>query len=765
VIRFLHQKSGGVEVKKVLIFAIVMVPMLLLPAALDYSKVESLYRGLVSDFLTNKKDPFVSFVDSQLSYMALYRFYKIKMVGSVDRREAALSSSNFLSALITDRISSVESVSDMWKTEAIYSFWKIEELCGEEENSGFGGFFGGFGGFGGSQTEDSKKKLKECLEKVISSYGNPPEEKGAVDFNDLFSKAMFLAYVEAYLKHTNPTPSSIMASIPLSAVYSVYARYVTSDMKKAVKHVLLYYSSLIDEPLPFEIKGLEIRKCEKCGGFKYKDQSKLSFIERDYSYNGLSLKEVLKNAVDFLAGYDFKNEEDFNWKLRMVSFFIYDDMMRKNLLGKPIYRNLKDNMIDILSHTMAYYLGATKTKPPIELDIDVKKINCNCKYEMFRYSAKEDLEKLFENPKVVSILKSALDEMLAGNVKDFEKFSNDTANDVIDALGLENTKQDLASIAAKAAPKRINLWWIRYLAYGALMFIGWKLKKLELAVVLSVIIEIAYIALFMDPISLGEGLLYSLLAFFTFAFAMMLSLGKIKKSWPLVIASILYIIIIFMPEYIGPENLSMDKNKEILTSKFSKLLINDLYDGEKYREFLKEPLTGFFSDSELGRTIDKLISSKNPIKTRAFKKAKKLTERIAKYSTDDLRRDFLDFLKKRINGKPELRKALTGIVESYLGKPAKPPSVINSQTLRGLKAAVIFALVFFLMSVGIRSIFIGIASLLASIYLMFTEGTLFVEYGVPTLDAHGFFVPWIQLLLLLFSIYKICKSLRRRVKA
>ena len=748
--------------KRTLVLVLIAIYVSLFSAALDYKKVESLYRNYVEDFLSGGGDEYVSYVKSQLPYMSLYRFYKIKMVGSIDRREAALTSSNFLAALIEKDVSSIESISDLWEEKSIYEFWKIEDLCGgEEEESGFG-FLGGFG-FGGGTQENGEEKLKECIEKIIEEYGTPPKAEKKVDFNILFSKALFLAYLEAYLKHTNPTPSSVMASIPLSLVYSKYARYVTSEMKKAVKHALLYYSGMIDEPLPFEIEGLKVERCERCGKFSYKDQDKLSMIDRDYSYKGLSLEEVLSQAVKMLSKMSFKDEEDFNWKIRMVAFFVYDDMVKKNLLGKPIYKNLRDNMIDILSHTLAYYLGATQTEPPIKLKVQRVVVNPDFKYEMFRYSAVEDLEKLFKNEKVIGVLRDSLERMRMGGLKDFEKFSNDVADRVIEVLGLEDTKQDLATIASKAAPKRINLWWIRYLVYAVIVYLGWKTGKLREALILSVVIEIAYIAIFMDPISLGEGLLYSLLAFFTFAFSVLLSLSKFKKSWPLLIFALLYVILIFVPEYPAPKNLSMDENSGVLRSEFAPLLINDLYDGEKYREFLKNPAVGFFADSELGRTIDKLLSEKDPLKSRLFKKARRLTEKIAKYSNDELRRDFLDFLKVRIS-KEDLRNALSDVVKAYIGKPATPPPVENSQTFKGLKAFVIFALVYFLFTVELRSVSLGVVSLVAGIYLIFGSD-FFVELGVPKLQVSGLGIPYIQVLLIVFSIFIISKSLRGRVRA
>jgi len=760
-----------VNVKRLLSLALVIAfAVFVLSAALDYGEIEKRYRTLIEDFLNGKEGGYASFVSSQLPYMALYRFYKIKMVGSIDRREAALSSSNFLSALIEDYLPKGESLSDIWGIESISAFWKIEEICVEEEaESGGFGFLGGFGFGGGGESEgDAEEKLRECVGKVLKEYGEVPKVEGELDFNDLFSKALFLAYVEAYLKHVSLKPSMAMASNPLSLVYAKYSRYVTSEMKKAVKHALLYYSGLVDEPLPFKIEGLEVRKCEKCGKFEYRGQDKLPFVERDYSYKGLSLKEVLRVIVDELSKMEFKDEEDFNWKVRMAAFFVYDDMMKKNLLGQPIYRNLRNNMLDILSHTIAYYLGATQTPPPIDLGIPVRSVKCEgCFYEMFRYSAAQDLVKLFKSQRVIEIIEKALEEMRKKGIKgsEFEKFSSDVADEVISALRLEDTKQDLANLAAKAAPKEIDLWWLRYVLYGLLIFAGWKAGKIRQMLIISVILEIAYVALFMDPVSLGEGLLYSLLSFFTFSFAFMMNLAKFKSRWLEIVLAALFVIIVFLPEFPHPKNLSMDENSALLQSKFHRLLVDDLYDGYKYREFLQDPMKGFFAVSELGRTLDRLLSSKDPLKSRDYKKAVKLTERIAKYSNDELRRDFLDFLEIRMKGKEELKERFTSVVKGYMGKPAVPPSVPSSETFGGLRALVIFAFLYFLWSVGLRDRWIGVAALALGIYLIFAKGSIFVEYGVPVLSASGSFIPLAQILLMAISILFIFKSSERRVKA
>ncbi len=746
--------------KKGLTIILALLATFIFSSALSYQEIESRYKTFINDYLGDKSDPFISFVDSQLPYMALYRFYKIKIVGSIDRREAALNSSNFLAELLKPYIPSGQSAADIWGEESIRQTWEIESLCGgEEAPSGFNSFLGGFGQT--NSEENGEKKLKECLKKVLDKYGKFPKVAENLDFNDLFAKALFLAYLESYLKHTNLTPSAAMASDSLSLVYSKYARYVTSEMKDAVKHILLYYSGIIDEPLPFKLSGVKYKKCERCGGFRYDGQDKLPYIEREYYYKGLTLKEVIKVSVNLLKNMKFENNEDFNWKIRMVAFFIYDDMLKKNLLGKPLYRPLKNNMLDILSHTIAYYLGATDVKPPIEIDMKRYQKSCGgdrCVYEMFRYSTTENLAKLFENKSVISIINQSLDKIRKSGVKDFERFSNDVTDDVIDALNLEDTKQDLAKIAAKAAPKKINLWWLRYVIYALLIYFGWKMRKIMAMTIVSVIIEILYMGILMDPISLGEGLLYSILGFFTFAFAFMLILGKIKTRWIELLIAALFVIFIFTPEFPNPSNLSMDKNTGILKSSFASLLKNDLYDGDKYRAFLKDPLIGFMSVSEFGRTIDKLLASKDPFKGSNYRKAVKLAEKIAKYSNDELRNDFKDFLNKRMKTNPKLQKIFIDIVNKYIGKPAKPPSVLNSQTERGLKAFVVLSFIFFLWTVGLRSKLIGMFSLALGIWLMFAPRVFFVEYGVPVLKASGAFFPASQILLVIFSLYIIFKK-------
>ena len=746
--------------KKGFILALAVLSAFLFASALSYQEIESRYKAFIKDYLGDKKDPFISFVDSQLPYMALYRFYKIKMVGSIDRREAALNSSDFLAELLKPYIPSGNSAADIWEEESIRQTWEIDSLCGgEEAPSGFSSFLGGFGQT--TSEGNGKEKLVKCLKKVLDKYGKFPGYSENIDFNDLFAKALFLAYLESHLKHTNLTQSAAMASASLSLAYSKYARYVTAEMKDAVKHILLYYSGMIDEPLPFKLKGVKYGKCEKCGSFRYNGQDKLSYVEREYYYKGLSLKEVLKTAVNLLKSMKFKNDEDFNWKVRMTAFFIYDDMLRKSLLGQPLYRPLKNNMLDILSHTMAYYLGATDVKPPIDINMKRSNVSCNgrsCVYEMFRYSTTENLEKLFENKSVISILNKALDEMRKSGVKDFERFSNDVTDDVIDALSLEDTKQDLAGIAAEAAPKKIDLWWLRYVLYGVLIFIGWRMGGIKIMTLISVIIEILYMAFLMDPVSLGEGLLYSMLGFFTFSFAFMMILGKVKKRWFELLIASLFVVFIFVPEFPNPKNLSMDKNTGILKSSFASLLKDDLYDGDEYRAFLKDPLLGFMSVSEFGRTLDKLLASRNPFEGSKYRKAVKLAERIAKYSNDDLRKDFKDFLTKRMQSNPKLMKVFVGIVDRYMGKPAKPPSVLNSQTIRGERAFAILSLVFFLWAVGLRSRWIGIFSLGVGTWLMFAPRVFFVEYGVPVLKASGAFFPAAQILLVIFSLYVIFKK-------
>ncbi len=93
--------------KKTLIFVFSLI--LVSTFSLNLNEVLRLYSAMVDDYNRElSKNEFVSFVKSELVNMSLYRFYKNKIVGSMEKREFALNISDFLHAVYLSKKSSNE---------------------------------------------------------------------------------------------------------------------------------------------------------------------------------------------------------------------------------------------------------------------------------------------------------------------------------------------------------------------------------------------------------------------------------------------------------------------------------------------------------------------------------------------------------------------------------------------------------------------------------------------------------------------------------
>ena len=732
---------------------------------LNTEDVIKIYSSMVKDYNSqNSKIPFVKYVKEQLDDLSLYRFYKIKMVGSVDKRETALDLPYFLMALIRGEGSILS------KNET----FRIGSLCeGEGEiDLGFTLVL--------DEEEERKKKIKEekeCLEKVMETFASKPlgVKRKSVDFNDLFAKALFLSYVEANLKNINVTQSLVKNSAALTYAFNLYNSYTSDDLDMVFTHALGYYLGVIHEPLPFEIKGLHRRTCGNCKYVKvYPGEDKLGdFIKAYNQDNILDFQSVLKTAIEFLKDQTFEGQSDFEWKIRLAAQYIYEYYVENNI-RKIEWSDLKENAEIMIEHTIAYYLGGTDLEPPIKLDMPQYKSLCgggSCIYRFYRYRAPEEIAGILNRKDIVRAMNEILDKLSqAGkDPKELSRLLEEESSKLKKkATGdIEGLKDNFASAVVKVTPKHWNLWWVRYLVYILLAFVAWKIPSLRNPLVfLMAAFESFYILFFANFNSMGEELIYSLAVFFTFLFVMLLYLVNIKRKWLYFTIGALAFIFLFAPSYVSSDYLLMKNHTDFHKSPYYDLLRNDLYDGAKFEE--KGKLSEEELESRFGRDLSKALSSKKGKESYAFKSALKLADKIVRYSDEDLRKDFWAFLEKRLKGRKSMLEEFQGIFDKYKGKYYSPSALVL-QAHSGAKLLLIFMLIF-IVTYFIKSSWRKLYGILGVIFVVmsfFMTHKIFVEYAIPDIILKGHFVllPWIQVVLLIYSLILIfTKSEKGRVR-
>ncbi len=727
---------------------------------LDPIHVLSRYRELVQDYDSSQsQDSFVQYVKEQLPYLSLYRFYKIKMVGSVDKRESALDIPYFMMALVKRE---ENKASEGMKID-------FSSICGGEESFSFE-----FGLFTEEEErEKEEKKERECIQKILSTFSEPSEEtvEGQIDFNELFARSLFLSYVEADLKRANVSESLVKHSAALTYSFNLYNEYTSADLEKVFTHVIGYYLGVIHERPPFEVEGLSRINCSGCryiriypGGEYLND-----FINKFDSNDVLGFKERLKVAVEELSKVKFLSSRDFEWKVWLIGRYIYEKFVKDNITRME-WTDLRKSMPQIIEHVIAYYLNGTDLVPPVKLDIEPKIASCGngkCTYRFYRYKSPNEMAGILNISDVKESLKKALKD-LSKDVVSPEEFSKklERTAEILKQKAkrdIRDLKDILAYEAARISPKKSKWSWIRFLVYALVFIIFLPKKKWKIALTVIALIEIGYILFFLDLNSPGEGLCYSIAAFFSFVFAMLLSMMKMRERYLFFIYGMSFCLVLFLPTYLNSEELKMSTHPGFHASAYYDLLRDDLFDGAKFER--KGKLMEEEIESRFGRLLGKAMAAKDFSKSSQFKSALSLAEKIVKFSDDTLRRDFKNFLIKRLSGRKAMLQAFDKIFEKYEGK-SMPPSVLSIQSISGAKAAIIFMLVYVLSFFGAANVALGLFGVAAGILLILEKARIFIEYAIPYVELTKAFVylPWSQILLLAFSAAVILKSLRGRVK-
>ena len=308
-------------------------------------------------------------------------------------------------------------------------------------------------------------------------------------------------------------------------------------------------------------------------------------------------REFALNIGDFLdAIYEVKKSEREDERIAQGLFLAYvsADLQGKNLTVSIIKktnsfnkafdaygRKMRIEMYNLVKHVIAYHLGATNVKPPLDFDLPFKNLGYSYKIRPVRYDYIEDLKGYLKELKPQ--IEKIFDELSKGNYENVAAFRREflrksrTVMRFFDRKVAEE-KELLARLTVERTPRKVNLLWIRFVIYAILVGIGLKFRRaLRWIVTAIVVAEAVYIFTAFNPESLYEGLLYSLAIFFPFAFSVLLNLARFREKILWNILAAFLIISLFIPAYTRIEKLSMEEHTEFRKSPFYSLLKNDLY--------------------------------------------------------------------------------------------------------------------------------------------------------------------------------------------
>jgi len=252
------------------------------------------------------------------------------------------------------------------------------------------------------------------------------------------------------------------------------------------------------------------------------------------------------------------------------------------------FRNLSKNLI-------AYSLGLVGEVPKDFEDIEVlTNLEVKGDFSSFvikKYNYYDDILEIFRKTNLKASILQKADEIRNSGIKDFKDISreiNVASNSISRNLRavLSSYQLELAKKMVSITPKKFDLWWLRFVIYGVLLFFGFRYPQKVLNVIIYTIIgfESFYILLFSNGL-LGkfDSIVYSFLILI-FVFAMFrfiqlfiqgkLSLLSIVSGF---ISVFIFILMFFVPIYPNSDGLKISNFNGFENSVYYDLLRRDLY--------------------------------------------------------------------------------------------------------------------------------------------------------------------------------------------
>ena len=314
-------------------------------------------------------------------------------------------------------------------------------------------------------------------------------------------------------------------------------------------------------------------------------------------------REFALNVGDFLVIlYEEQNNMDREHKLADALFLCYvlSDMMNKNLSESSIKKNPAFNKFfneyksyirkyskDFFKWILGYYLGVYDEPPPRTINIQRMDLGYKQVRRKIPYDALEEIDSFFsENieKEILNILNTAM-EKPPKDLPSLNRFLNTKALYLWRFLNEEisDLQNHVAKKAVELVPKKRNVLWLRYLIYGIAVCSAIFHKKIRVPVFLIILfVEAWFIYFFYNSTAYIDTMVYTMLIFFGFSFALLISLKgafarRKKIDVYLSILGIIFVLIVFLPRYINVEEIAMSKNQEFLDSPYYSFLKKDVY--------------------------------------------------------------------------------------------------------------------------------------------------------------------------------------------
>lgn len=317
-------------------------------------------------------------------------------------------------------------------------------------------------------------------------------------------------------------------------------------------------------------------------------------------------REFALNVGDFLVIlYEEQNNMDHEHKLADALFLCYvlSDMMNKNLSESSIKKNPAFNKFfdeyksyirkyskDFFKWILGYYLGVYDEPPPRTINIQRMDLGYKQVRRKIPHDVLKEIDSFFsENieKEILNILNTVM-EKPPKDLPSLNRFLNTKALYLWRFLNEEisDLQNHVAKKAVDLIPKKRNVSWLRYLIYGIAVCLAIFHKKIRVPVFLIILfVETWFIYFFYNSTAYIDTMVYTILIFFGFSFALLISLKRSfvkrkKMDVYLSILGIIFVLIVSLPRYINVEEIVMSKNQEFLDSPYYGFLKKDVYINE-----------------------------------------------------------------------------------------------------------------------------------------------------------------------------------------
>ena len=323
----------------------------------------------------------------------------------------------------------------------------------------------------------------------------------------------------------------------------------------------------------------------------------------------LEKRELSLTTSDFMTKlYDVYAPEDLQKRIAFSAFLAYlaselsghrttlSSIMKLPAFSKSfdLYRQLvRKKFYNLFIHDVAYLLGIVET-PYIE-GLQGKKV---ADLDMGGVPLPEVRSLSFEDP--LGFVNSDFLKLMVQRTKELkERISQREIEPrrilaelrrVSLSLINERTGQmqnEIANQLVSVIPKRINLWWIKWLIYAGLIVLVVRKRKLYKILIPSMLtFEGVYILVFMDPFfSRLDAYIYGVSVLPVFIFSALLFLPRVFKKFDwvhsILIATIFVVLLgFFVPLYDGAAELRMDAFPTFHDSVYYEMLKEDVFLGD-----------------------------------------------------------------------------------------------------------------------------------------------------------------------------------------